>query len=287
MRIKKAIFPVAGLGTRFLPATKALPKEMLTVIDKPLIQYAVEEAIEAGITDLIFITSIHKRAIEDHFDKNFELEYNLKKKNQYEILKKVKSILPENINCAYIRQKEALGLGHAILCAKPLIGKEPFAVLLADDLIYNSSGNKVLSQLIESYNKEKCGVLAIQRIPKEDVKSYGIVKMNSKNEINSIIEKPNIQDAPSNHAVVGRYILPHEIFSYIQSTEKGTGGEIQLTDAISKLLKQHKLVGHFFDGIRYDCGNKLGFLMANFELAIQDPMLGEGFMKMVQKSING
>ncbi len=282
MKITKAVFPVAGLGTRFLPATKASPKEMLTVVDKPLIQYAVEEAIEAGIKELIFVTSTHKRAIEDHFDKNFELEYNLEQKGKLELLETVRNILPAGVNCAYVRQKEALGLGHAVLCAKPLIGNEPFAVLLADDLIDNVDGKGALSQMMNQYYYQKCGVIAVQNVPKKDTGSYGIVKTRADQSIEAIVEKPSPEKAPSTNAVVGRYILPGEIFDYLETISKGAGGEIQLTDAIAKLIERQRLVAHNFEGTRYDCGDKLGFLIANFELATRDKLLGKKFMEHVQ-----
>ena len=285
MKVTKAVFPVAGLGTRFLPATKASPKEMLTVVDKPLIQYAVEEAIEAGIKDLIFVTSTHKRAIEDHFDKNFELEYKLEQKNKKEMLEMVRNILPKGVNCAYVRQKEALGLGHAVLCAKPLVGNEPFAVLLADDLIHNSDGKGALAQMSQQYYYQKCGVIAVQEVPKKDTGSYGIVKTRSDKSLEAIIEKPSPEKAPSNQAVVGRYILPSEIFNYLENIPTGAGGEIQLTDAIAQLIKTQRMVAHTFNGIRYDCGDKLGFLIANFELAAKAPELGEQFIQHVKSSL--
>ncbi|MBK2123693.1 UTP--glucose-1-phosphate uridylyltransferase GalU [Fangia hongkongensis] len=285
MKVTKAVFPVAGLGTRFLPATKASPKEMLTVVDKPLIQYAVEEAIEAGIKDLIFVTSTHKRAIEDHFDKNFELEYNLEQKNKLEMLEMVQNILPPDVNCAYVRQKEALGLGHAVLCAKPLVGNEPFAVLLADDLISNSDSG-ALSQMMKQYYYQKCGVIAVQEVPKKDTGSYGIVKTRADKSIEAIVEKPAPEKAPSTQAVVGRYILTPEIFSLLEQVGKGAGGEIQLTDAIARLIDSQRLIAYPFQGKRYDCGDKLGFLIANFELACKDKALGQSFAEYVSKAMS-
>ncbi|WP_119343779.1 UTP--glucose-1-phosphate uridylyltransferase GalU [Facilibium subflavum] len=285
MEITKAVFPVAGLGTRFLPATKASPKEMLTVVDKPLIQYAVEEAIAAGVKDLIFVTSVHKRAIEDHFDKNFELEYNLEQKQKRELLEVVRNILPKGVNCAYVRQREALGLGHAVLCAKPLVGNEPFAVLLADDLISNPTGDGALSQMVAQYYYQKCGVIAVQNVPKKDTGSYGIVKTRQDESIEAIVEKPKPEKAPSTKAVVGRYILTPEIFTHLENIPTGAGGEIQLTDAIARLIKTQRLIAYPFEGVRYDCGDKLGFLMANFELAKQDPILGEKFIQRVKASM--
>ncbi|WP_100550589.1 UTP--glucose-1-phosphate uridylyltransferase GalU [Caedibacter taeniospiralis] len=286
MKITKAVFPVAGFGTRFLPATKASPKEMLTVVDKPLIQYAVEEAIEAGINELIFVTSTHKRAIEDHFDKNFELEYHLEQKGKLDLLESVRNILPAGVNCAYIRQREALGLGHAVLCAKPLVGNEPFAVLLADDLIDNINGEGALSQLMRQYYYQKCGVIAVQEVPRKDTGSYGIVKTRADQSIEAIIEKPSPEKAPSTSAVVGRYILPGEIFGYLETIPKGAGGEIQLTDALAKLIETQRLVAHNFKGTRYDCGDKLGFLIANFEMATRDKLFGQKFMTHVQAMLS-
>lgn len=286
MKITKAVFPVAGFGTRFLPATKASPKEMLTVVDKPLIQYAVEEAIEAGINELIFVTSTHKRAIEDHFDKNFELEYHLEQKGKLDLLESVRNILPAGVNCAYIRQREALGLGHAVLCAKPLVGNEPFAVLLADDLIDNINGEGALSQLMRQYYYQKCCVIAVQEVPRKDTGSYGIVKTRADQSIEAIVEKPSPEKAPSTSAVVGRYILPGEIFDYLEAIPKGAGGEIQLTDAIAKLIETQRLVAHKFKGTRYDCGDKLGFLIANFEMATRDKLFGQKFMTHVQAMLS-
>lgn len=285
MKVTKAVFPVAGLGTRFLPATKASPKEMLTVVDKPLIQYAVEEAIAAGVDELIFVTSTHKRAIEDHFDKNFELEYRLLQKNKLQLLKTVQEILPPHVNCAYIRQKEALGLGHAVLCAKPLVGDAPFAVLLADDLIYNP-GDGALQQMLTQHDQTHCGVIAVQEIPRKDTESYGIVKTRPDNSIEAIVEKPAPETAPSTKAVVGRYILPATIFKHLENLPKGAGGEIQLTDAIAKLIESERLIAHQFIGDRYDCGDKLGFLIANFALTCQDPALGTQFIAQIKHMMN-
>lgn len=272
--IRKAVFPVAGLGTRFLPATKASPKEMMTVVDKPLIQYAVEEAVDAGIKELIFVTSGEKRAIEDHFDKNYELEIKLEQKGKTVLLEMVQNILPKNINCVYVRQQETLGLGHAVLCAKHLINNEPFAVLLADDLIQNGS-HGCLKKMVTEYNNTGASVLATEMVPIEHTDRYGIVSVDSKSRVHGMIEKPTSADAPSNQAVVGRYILPPEIFSALEQTQKGSGGEIQLTDAISSLLKDHHFVTCAFEGKRYDCGSKLGYLKANLELALSHPEVGE------------
>ena len=269
--VRKAVFPVAGLGTRFLPATKANPKEMLPVVDKPLIQYAAEEAEAAGITELIFVTGRSKNSIIDHFDKAYELEAELEKNNKQKMLEIVQNILPPKISCVYIRQPEPLGLGHAILCAKPVIGNEPFAILLADDLI--DGGNKgCLSQMVEVYDRHNSGVIAVERVPQEDTDKYGIVEVQNiegkLSRIKSIVEKPDPSEAPSNLAVVGRYILPPTIMGILEKTGKGAGGEIQLTDAIAELLKKKEVHAWEFDGTRYDCGSKLGYLQATVELLI-------------------
>ncbi|AFK64377.1 UTP-glucose-1-phosphate uridylyltransferase [Advenella kashmirensis WT001] len=266
--IRKAVFPVAGLGTRFLPATKAMPKEMLPVVDKPLIQYAVEEAVKAGITDLIFITGRHKRAIEDHFDSMPELESELEEKGKQEMLEQVRQVIPSNVNCIYIRQPAPLGLGHAVLCAEPVVGNEPFAVLLADDLI--DSNVPVTQQLIQAAHANNGSVLGIQTIAREDSNKYGIIagKSVSSNtiQVNQIVEKPAPADAPSDKAVVGRYILEPEIFEYLRHIGKGAGGEIQLTDGIAALLKSRNVFGFAYEGTRYDCGSKAGFFAATVAL---------------------
>lgn len=266
--IRKAVFPVAGLGTRFLPATKAMPKEMLPVVDKPLIQYAVEEAVKAGITDLIFITGRHKRAIEDHFDSMPELESELEEKGKQEMLEQVRQVIPSNVNCIYIRQPAPLGLGHAVLCAEPVVGNEPFAVLLADDLI--DADVPVTQQLIQAAHANNGSVLGIQTINREDSSKYGIIagKSVSSNTIQvaNIVEKPAPADAPSDKAVVGRYILEPEIFEYLRHIGKGAGGEIQLTDGIAALLKSRNVFGLAYDGVRYDCGSKAGFFAATVAL---------------------
>lgn len=266
--IRKAVFPVAGLGTRFLPATKAMPKEMLPIVDKPLIQYAVEEAVKAGITDLIFITGRHKRAIEDHFDSMPELESELEEKGKQEMLEQVRQVIPSNVNCIYIRQSAPLGLGHAVLCAEPVVGNEPFAVLLADDLI--DSNVPVTQQLIQAAHANNGSVLGIQTIAREDSNKYGIIagKSVSSNtiQVNQIVEKPAPADAPSDKAVVGRYILEPEIFEYLRHIGKGAGGEIQLTDGIAALLKSRNVFGFAYEGTRYDCGSKAGFFAATVAL---------------------
>ncbi len=266
--IRKAVFPVAGLGTRFLPATKAMPKEMLPVVDKPLIQYAVEEAVKAGITDLVFITGRNKRAIEDHFDRLPELEAELEQKGKHELLKTVKSILPDNVNCIFIRQFAPLGLGHAVLCAEPVVGNEPFAVLLADDLI--DADVSVTQQLIQIAHAQGGSVLGTQEVPLADTKKYGIIagKMCADRtmQVESIVEKPDPSVAPSRNAVVGRYILEPEIFEHLRHIGRGAGGEIQLTDGIAAMLKTRKVFGYNYEGTRYDCGSKEGFFKANIAL---------------------
>lgn len=284
--IRKAVFPVAGLGTRFLPATKANPKEMLPIVDKPLIQYAVEEAIEAGITDLIFIIGRNKRAIADHFDKAYELEDELEKKNKTRMLDVVRNIIPANVTCIYIRQPQALGLGHAVLCAKAAVGNESFAVLLADDLIHNNK-KSCMTQMVEIYEAQKSSVIAVETVPRGETKNYGIVSLdktkNSLNRIKSIVEKPSPDKAPSNLAVVGRYILTQGIFNLLETTTKGAGGEIQLTDAIAELLKKESVYALKFEGTRYDCGSKLGYLQANVEYGLKHPELGEEFSEYLSK----
>lgn len=280
--VKKAVFPVAGLGTRFLPATKANAKEMLPVVDKPLIQYAAEEAEEAGITELVFVTGRSKNSIIDHFDKAYELENELEMKNKTEMLEIVQNILPPNISCVFIRQAEPLGLGHAILCAKPVLGREPFAILLADDLI--DGGKKgCLKQMVENFDRHNTGVVAVERVPKEETYKYGIVEVqkidNKLSRIKSIVEKPDPKDAPSNLAVVGRYIMPPTILDILENTGRGAGGEIQLTDAIAEMLKKKEVQAWEFDGTRYDCGSKFGYLKANIEYALKHDDLKDEFMK--------
>ncbi len=285
MKITKAVFPVAGLGTRFLPATKANPKEMLPIVDKPLIQYAVEEAVAAGITELIFVTNSSKRAIEDHFDSNFELEAALQERGKQDLLDIVQGILPEGVSCAYIRQKSPQGLGHAVLCARQLVMNEPFAVLLADDLI--DGGDKpCLKQMVDQFYQVQASVIAVQKIMPEETRKYGIVDVAASPEIlaamRDIIEKPHPQDAPSNLAVVGRYILTPTIFAMLAHTQKGSGGEIQLTDAIAKLLDQEKVYAYQFTGKRYDCGNKLGYLEATIAYALKHPELAADFKRSLE-----
>ena len=284
-KVKKAVFPVAGLGTRFLPATKANPKEMLTVVDKPLIQYAAEEAVNAGIEELIFVTSSSKRAIEDHFDKNYELEAELQKKGKTELLKIVQEVVPANVTCVYVRQPEALGLGHAVLCAQPVVGDEPFAVILADDLI-NCGGNCVLGQMLSVFNDRQCSILGVEEVPPEETEKYGIVDPEESDgritHVRNIVEKPAPDVARSNLAVVGRYVLTAAIFKHLENIPRGAGGEIQLTDAIEKLLHEEQVLAYRFEGKRYDCGSKLGYLQATVEFALQHPELRDEFIAYLE-----
>ena len=280
IKIRKAVFPVAGLGTRFLPATKANPKEMLPVVDKPLIQYAAEEAVAAGVDELVFVTSSSKRAIEDHFDKNFELEAELERKGKTELLNIVRSVVPRGISCVYVRQAEALGLGHAVLCARPVVGNEPFAVILADDLI-DGGGQPCMAQMAAAFEYNRCSVLGVEEVPQEETEKYGIVEADAIDEglgrVRSIVEKPKPAAAPSCLAVVGRYILTPRIFDLLENTPRGAGGEIQLTDAIAALLLEEQVLAYQFKGVRYDCGSKLGYLKATIEYALQHEELSEEF----------
>jgi len=278
--IKKAVFPVAGMGTRFLPATKANPKEMLPVVDKPLIQYAVEEAVAAGVEVLVFITGRSKRAISDHFDKAYELENELELRGKTETLKIVQNIVPPHVTCVHIRQAEALGLGHAVGRAKAVIGDEPFAVILADDLIDdNASG--CLSQMVKVFEEWQCSLLGVERIDPSETQSYGIVRShsigNQLGRVEEIVEKPKPEKAPSNLAVVGRYILTPAIFDKLDEVTRGAGGEIQLTDAIALLLKEEPVLSYEFYGKRYDCGSKLGYLIATVEQGLKHEELKESF----------
>ena len=278
-KITKAVFPVAGLGTRFLPATKANAKEMLPVVDKPLIQYAVEEAAAAGITEMIFVTGRGKRAIADHFDKAYELEAELQLKGKRKLLEEVRNLLPKGVTYAYTRQPEALGLGHAVLCARPLVGDQPFAVLLADDLI---DGNPpVMKQMVDVFEKYHSSVLGVQTVARKDTSQYGIVASEPMAEriqkLSGIVEKPKPEDAPSTQAVVGRYILMPSIFHYLQNITPGAGGEIQLTDAIAALLQEELVLAYEFQGTRYDCGNKLGYLKATVAYALKHKEVGTEF----------
>lgn len=279
--VTKAVFPVAGMGTRFLPATKANPKEMLPVVDKPLIQYAVEEAVEAGIRELIFVTSSSKRAIEDHFDANFELETKLAKNGKLELLEIVSDILPKGVSCAYIRQPDAFGLGHAVLCAKPLIKGEPFALLLADDLIEND-GEGCLSQMLEIYNqKPTSSLIAVQPVSRAETHLYGIVGFEGDpqelKQITHIVEKPAADKAPSQLGVVGRYILTPTIFDCLEALDFNYAGELQLTDGIQKLLHTESVYAFQFEGVRHDCGSKLGYLKATVAHALRHREVSDAF----------
>jgi UTP--glucose-1-phosphate uridylyltransferase len=284
-QIRKAVFPVAGLGTRFLPATKASPKEMLPIVDKPLIQYAVEEAIAAGVDTLVFITGRNKNSILDHFDKAYELESELEAKGKFGMLEVVRGILAPGVSCVYIRQPEALGLGHAVLCAKPVVGDEPFAVLLADDLISNPNGG-AMSEMVATFYKYQCAVLGVERIPRSETSKYGIIHplpfAHRLNNVDGIIEKPKPENAPSDLAVVGRYILTPRIFDLLEQTPQGTGNEIQLTDGIAALLLEEQVLAHEFEGKRYDCGSKLGYLMATIDYGLKHEELGDPFRDYLQ-----
>ena len=281
-KIRKAVFPVAGLGSRFLPATKAQPKEMLPIVDKPLIQYAVEEAVAAGITEMVFITGRNKRAIEDHFDKAYELEAELEAANKKALLELVRNVIPKHVNCIYIRQSAPLGLGHAVLCARPVIGNEPFAVLLADDFMDVDAGTKpVLAQMTEIFAREGHSILAVQDVPRAETKQYGIVSATPYQPnlelVNAIVEKPQPELAPSTLAVVGRYVLTSRIFDYLETLGKGAGGEIQLTDGIAALMRAEQVLAYRYTGQRYDCGSKLGYLKAMVAMGLKHPETGAAF----------
>lgn len=282
MRIRKAVFPVAGMGTRFLPATKASAKEMLPVVDKPLIQYAVQEAVSAGAQELIFITGRSKNSIMDHFDKAYELEAELAAKGKGKLLELVQEVLPPGVTCIFIRQAEALGLGHAVLCAAPAVGDEDFSVILADDLI-DGKLRPCLAQMQRVYQEYGTSVIATQRVPKSEISGYGVVDVKpvgeGLGEIRRIVEKPKVEDAPSDLAVVGRYILTPRIFKLLERTPRGAGGEIQLTDAISMLIQEQTVLSYQFEGTRYDCGSKLGYLKANVEYGLKHPELADDFRK--------
>jgi UTP--glucose-1-phosphate uridylyltransferase len=278
-KITKAVFPVAGMGSRFLPATKATAKEMLPVVDKPLIQYAVEEAVAAGITDMVFITGRNKRAIEDHFDKAYELEATLEASGKLKLLSYVQEVVPKHINCIYIRQAEPLGLGHAVLCAKPVVQDEPFAVILADDLIDGEI--PIIKQMVDVFAQHQCSILGVQDVPRANTKQYGIVSSSNLapgiEKVHGIVEKPKPEDAPSTLAVVGRYILTPRIFHYLENVQPGAGGEIQLTDGIAALLQEEQLLAYRFNGIRYDCGSKLGYLQAQVAFGLKHEELRADF----------
>jgi len=284
MLVNKAIFPVAGLGTRVLPATTAQPKEMLPVVDKPLIQYAVEEAYAAGVREMIFVTGRHKRPIEDHFDMTFELEVALEQAGKQELLDVVRSVKPDDMECIYVRQPQALGLGHAVLCAQRLIGNAPFAVLLADDLMVGDP--PVMKQMVEQFREWRASILAVQEVPAEHTRRYGIVAGTQVNDhvmdVTRIVEKPAPDAAPSRLGVAGRYILTPGVFHEIASQPRGVGGEIQLTDGIAGLLRREKVFAYRYEGKRYDCGSKEGFLQANVELALQHPELGKAFQQFLK-----
>ena len=282
--VTKAVFPVAGLGTRFLPATKASPKEMMPIVDKPLIQYAVEEAVAAGIRDMIFVTGRSKRSIEDHFDKAYELESELERRGKTEMLEFVQGLLPRDINCIYIRQAEALGLGHAVLCAQPVIGDDPFAVLLADDLLDGEP--PVMKQMVQTFDYYRCSVIGVQDVPREETKSYGIVdsrKMTDQIEqIARIVEKPKPEEAPTTLGVVGRYVLTPRIFHHLARIGRGSGGEIQLTDGIAALLAEEQVLAYRYSGTRFDCGSKLGYLEATVSFGLRHPETGPAFRAMLE-----
>ena len=285
MKVTKAVFPVAGLGTRFLPVTKASPKEMLPIVDKPLIQYAVEEAVDAGIDHMVFVTGRNKRAIEDHFDKAYELETELSARGRDKMLQQVQDILPKHVTCSYVRQSVALGLGHAVLCAKAVVRDEPFAVILADDLIDAQPG--CLKQMIEVYDQRHRSVIAVQEVPRQDTGSYGIIQGEPDGEnllrMTGIVEKPKPEKAPSTLAVVGRYVLAPAIMRHLEQIEAGAGGEIQLTDAIATLLRDETVLGYRFDGRRYDCGAKLGYLEANVMFGLKHPETATEFKKFLER----
>ncbi|MBG7618305.1 UTP--glucose-1-phosphate uridylyltransferase GalU [Herbaspirillum sp. AP02] len=290
-KIKKAVFPVAGLGSRFLPATKAQPKEMLPIVDKPLIHYAVEEAVAAGITEMVFITGRNKRAIEDHFDKAYELESELEAAGKKKLLEIVQNVVPKNVNCIFIRQSEPLGLGHAVLCARPVVGEEPFAVLLADDFMDTDEGVKpVLAQMTDIYAREGMSMLAVQEVPKSETRQYGIVSATpyqpDLERVNAIVEKPAPEEAPSTLAVVGRYVLNSRIFHYLENIPRGAGGEIQLTDGIAKLMQAESVLAYRYQGQRYDCGSKLGYLKAMVAMGLKHPETGPAFAQYLQEVAN-
>lgn len=287
-RIRKAVFPVAGHGTRFLPATKTVPKEMLPIVDRPLIQYAVDEAIEAGCETLIFVTNRYKHAVADYFDKAYELEHKLEKAGKQEQLDLIRNVLPEGVRAVFVTQTEALGLGHAVLCAKPIVGDEPFAVLLPDDLIWNR-GPGALKQMADLAESTGSGVIATQNVPREQTGSYGIVATDSfsgrSGRITGMVEKPDPDDAPSTLAVVGRYILPGSIFDLLEKTTPGAGGEIQLTDAISTLLAQEPVLAYRFQGTRFDCGTHLGLIEATIRYALDHEKLSDAAAQLMQNAL--
>jgi UTP--glucose-1-phosphate uridylyltransferase len=286
-RLRKVVFPVAGLGTRFLPASKVIAKEMLPVLDKPLIQYAVDEAVDAGADTLIFVTNRYKHAIADYFDVAYELERKLESSGKMELLAAVQNVIPKHVRCVFVTQSEALGLGHAVLCAKPVVGDEPFGVILPDDLIWNQ-GKGALRQMAEFAATENAGAIAVEEVPRNETNKYGIVDATPTSDrtalIKHVVEKPKPEVAPSNLAIVGRYVLPGKIFELLESTKPGAGGEIQLTDGIAALLNQQKVYAYRFDGTRFDCGSKLGLVKATLHVALQDPTLAQPTREFVAAS---
>ncbi|MGL6291592.1 MAG: UTP--glucose-1-phosphate uridylyltransferase GalU [Silanimonas sp.] len=287
-RVRCAVFPVAGLGTRFLPATKTVPKEMLPVVDRPLIQYAVDEAIEAGIDTLVFVTNRYKHSVADYFDKAYELEQKLERAGKSELLAMIRDVLPRHVRAVFVTQAEALGLGHAVLCARPVVGDQPFAVLLPDDLIWNR-GPGATRQLVELAALETASVIAVQDVPIEQTRSYGIVATRDftgrHGEISAIVEKPRPEEAPSTLAVVGRYVLQPRIFELLESTKPGAGGEIQLTDGIAALLREQKTLAYRFDGRRFDCGSRIGLIEATLQYALEDPDLRDAAKSLMRQAL--
>jgi UTP--glucose-1-phosphate uridylyltransferase len=287
-RVRCAVFPVAGLGTRFLPATKTVPKEMLPVVDRPLIQYAVDEAIEAGCDTLVFVTNRYKHSVADYFDKAYELEQKLERAGKSELLAMIRDVLPRHVRAVFVTQTEALGLGHAVLCARPVVGDQPFAVLLPDDLIWNR-GAGATKQLVELAGRESASVIAVQDVPIEQTRSYGIVATRDftgrHGEISGIVEKPRPEDAPSTLAVVGRYVLQPRIFELLEATKPGAGGEIQLTDGIAALLKEQKTLAYRFEGRRFDCGSRIGLIEATLQYALDDPQLRDAAKALMRQAL--
>lgn len=288
-RLRKVVFPVAGLGTRFLPATKVVAKEMLPVLDRPLIQYAVDEAVDAGADTLVFVTNRYKHAIADYFDKAYELESKLAQSGKKELLAMVQGTLPRNVRCVFVTQPEALGLGHAVLCAKPVVGDEPFGVILPDDLIWNTGAGALRQMADLSLRENGAGVIAVEEVPREQTNKYGIVDATPLSEraakINLVVEKPKPEVAPSNLAIVGRYVLPGRIFELLEKTAPGAGGEIQLTDAIEALLAERSVLAYRFEGTRFDCGNKLGLVQATLHMALQDPQISEQTRALIRSIV--
>ncbi|XID75729.1 UTP--glucose-1-phosphate uridylyltransferase GalU [Alkanindiges sp. WGS2144] len=293
MTVKKAVLPVAGLGTRFLPASKSIPKEMVTVVDRPVIDYVVQEAIAAGIKQIILVTHSSKRAIEDYFDSHYELEDTLQKKNKLELLKTIQDIIPSDVEVIAVRQPQPLGLGHAVLCAKPVIGNEPFAVLLPDVLVKNASGQNDLQQMIDHYNQTQHSQIMVEQVPQELVSQYGVVDISGQElqagqsvQLKGIVEKPAVEAAPSSLAVVGRYVLPARILSLLEQTKPGAGGEIQLTDAIAALRQEEFVDAYRMSGKTYDCGSKLGYLEAILSYGLDHPQLGKDFLNLIHHSLS-